>query len=98
MEARLEKEEPTSVDRKPEAAEQREVPDEDAVVKPVKGRKKRHRGKRQAAGRRGKPKELTRRDWLLPAGRCPAVQQWHGVRGTSSRKFRHKEIVDRGKK
>jgi hypothetical protein len=35
---------------------------EDAVVKPVKGRKKRHRGRRPAAGRRGEPKELTRSD------------------------------------
>jgi hypothetical protein len=23
--------------------------------------------------------------WLPPAGRCPAVQEWHGIRGTSSR-------------
>jgi hypothetical protein len=51
MEERLEEEEPTSVDRKPEVAQQREVPIEDAVVKPVKGRKKRYRGKKQAAER-----------------------------------------------
>jgi hypothetical protein len=44
-EARLEEEKPTSVDRKPEAAEE-EVPVEDAIVKPVKGRKKRYRGKK----------------------------------------------------
>jgi hypothetical protein len=50
MEARLEEKELTSVDRKPEVAEQREVPNEDAIVKPVKGRKRRHRGKKQAAG------------------------------------------------
>jgi hypothetical protein len=37
-----------------------EVPTEDAVVKPAKGRKKRHRDRYQAAGRRGEPKELTR--------------------------------------
>jgi hypothetical protein len=37
MEARPEEEEPTSVDRKPEVAQQREVPNEDAVMKPVKG-------------------------------------------------------------
>jgi hypothetical protein len=54
MEQRLEEEEPTSVDRKPEVT-QREVP----VVKPVNGRKKRHRGKKRAAGRRGEPKKLT---------------------------------------
>jgi hypothetical protein len=44
-EAHLEKKQPTSLDRKPQAAEQREVPNEDAVVKPVKGWKRRHRGK-----------------------------------------------------
>jgi hypothetical protein len=37
------------VDRKPEVAQQRELPNEDAVVKPVKGQKKRQRGKKQAA-------------------------------------------------
>jgi hypothetical protein len=35
---------------------------EDAVVKLVKGRKKRHRGRKPTAGRRGEPKELTRSD------------------------------------
>jgi hypothetical protein len=55
-----EEEEPASVDRKPEVAQQREVPVEDAVVIPVKGRKKRHRGMKKAAERREEPKELTR--------------------------------------
>jgi hypothetical protein len=58
-EARQEEEKPTSVDRKPGVAEHQEVPKEDAVVQPVKGWKKRHRGKRQAAERLGEPKELT---------------------------------------
>jgi hypothetical protein len=49
MEACLEENELTSVEKKPEMAQQREVPVEDAVVKPVKGRKRRHRGKKQAA-------------------------------------------------
>jgi hypothetical protein len=35
MEERLEEEQPTSLDRKPEAAEQREVPVKDAKVMPV---------------------------------------------------------------
>jgi hypothetical protein len=61
-EARLEEKEPTSLDRKPEAAEHQEVLEEDAVVKPVKGQKNWHRGEKQAAGRRGEPKELTQRD------------------------------------
>jgi hypothetical protein len=58
MEKRLEEEELTSVERKPEVAQQREVPVEDAVVKPVKGRKRRHRGMKQAAGQRGEPKKI----------------------------------------
>jgi hypothetical protein len=62
MKARLEEKEPTSVDRKPEVAQQREVHVKDAVVKPVKEQKKPHRGKMQAAWRRGEPKELTRGD------------------------------------
>jgi hypothetical protein len=62
MEERLEEEEPTSVDRKPEVAHQRVVPVEVAVLKPVKGRKKRQRGKKQAAGRHEEPKKLSRGD------------------------------------
>jgi hypothetical protein len=50
MEACLEEKELTSVDRKPEVAQQREVPSEDAIVKPVKEWKRRHRGKKRAAG------------------------------------------------
>jgi hypothetical protein len=38
-------------------SEYREVPKEDAVGKPVKGRKKQHKGRKQAAGRHGGPKE-----------------------------------------
>jgi hypothetical protein len=62
MEERLEEEKPTSVDRKPEVAQEREVTVEAAVVKPVNGRKKRQRSKWQAAARRGEPKKLTRGD------------------------------------
>jgi hypothetical protein len=43
-------------------SEHLEVPKDDAVVKPVKGQKKRHRDWHQAAGRHGEPKELTRGD------------------------------------
>jgi hypothetical protein len=39
--------------------EHQEIPKEKAVVKPVKGRKKRHRGRKPAAGRRGEPDKLT---------------------------------------
>jgi hypothetical protein len=43
-------------------SEHREVPNEDAVVKPVRGRKKRQRGRKQAAGQHGELKELIRGD------------------------------------
>jgi hypothetical protein len=53
-------------DRSPEEmeseVERREVPTEEAAVKSSRTMKKRHRGRRMAAGRRGKPMELTRRD------------------------------------
>jgi hypothetical protein len=42
--------------------EHQEVPREEAAVIPVRGRKRRHRGRKQAAGRHGEPKELTRGD------------------------------------
>jgi hypothetical protein len=44
------------------AEERHVVPREDAVVIPVRGRKRRHRGRKEAAGRRGEPKELIRGD------------------------------------
>jgi hypothetical protein len=48
MEARQDEQKPTSADRKPEAAKE-EVPKEDAIVKPVNERNRRHRGKKKAA-------------------------------------------------
>jgi hypothetical protein len=44
------------------AEEHQEVPREEAAVIPVRGRKRRHRGQKEAAGRHGEPKELTRGD------------------------------------
>jgi hypothetical protein len=43
-------------------SEHREAPKEDAIVKPVKGWKKLHRGRKLAAGRCGEPKEIIRGD------------------------------------
>jgi hypothetical protein len=45
-----------------DGTEHQEVLQEDATVKLVKGRKKRHSGKKQAAGRRGEQTRLTRGD------------------------------------
>jgi hypothetical protein len=84
------------------AEEHQVVPREDAVAIPVRGLKRRHRGWKDAAGRHGEPKELNRGDHgsrkKLPAGRRPAVQQWHGSRGTSSGNLGPAEIVDCGRK
>jgi hypothetical protein len=49
-----------AVKTKPEMTPKQEAPVEDAVLKPVKGRKKRHRGQKQAAERCEEPNELTR--------------------------------------
>jgi hypothetical protein len=43
-------------------AEHQVAPKEDVIVKPVKERKKRHRGRKPATERRGEPKEMTRGD------------------------------------
>jgi hypothetical protein len=84
-------------------ADHQVAPKEHAAVETGKLLKKRRRGRKPAAERRGEPKELTRRDcgsgrsWLPPAGRCPAVQQWHGGKGTSLDKLRPRKIVDRAR-
>jgi hypothetical protein len=53
MEAHLE-EEPTSVDMKPEVAQEEEVPTEDATVMPVREpKKKRHKDQKLAVAQRG---------------------------------------------
>jgi hypothetical protein len=53
--------------------EHQEVPWEDATVIPVRGWKRHHRGRKQAAGRHGELKELTRGDhgsWKKLAAAC----------------------------
>jgi hypothetical protein len=63
MEARLDEEKPTSVDREPEAAAEEEVPEENATVMPVGEPKKRRRDRRLAAERRRhKQKNSTRKN------------------------------------
>jgi hypothetical protein len=94
MEAHPEEEKPTSMDRKPEAAEEEEVPVEDAVVKPVNGRKKRHRGKKQAAERCEEPEQHTRGTCATRrklAAACRKVSQ----RATGARRRREAFKKDR---
>jgi hypothetical protein len=60
METRPEEEKPASVDMKPEAAQQEEVPKEDAEVMPVgELRNKRHKDRKLAAECRHQMKERT---------------------------------------
>jgi hypothetical protein len=94
MEAHQEERKPTSPDRKLEAAQEDEVPAEDTTVMPVREPKKKRCRDRTLATecRCQKPNRhgrmvYPRKNWLPPAGKCPAVQQWHGARGTSSRKI-----------
>jgi hypothetical protein len=67
MEARLEEKGPTSVDRKPEAAQQEEVPLQDAEVMPVGEPKKKRRRDRKMAGELRTPEENGRHpQWVEP--------------------------------
>jgi hypothetical protein len=80
-----------------------EFPKGEATVMPVGEPRKWRRVCKLAAEHRQKRKERTRgnrgsrRGQLPSAGRCPAVQKWHGEKGTSSGMFRPKELVDRGR-
>jgi hypothetical protein len=79
------------VDRKPEVAQQREVPNEDAIVKPVKGRKRRYSGKKPATGQHGEPKKLTRGDcgsWMKLAAACRKVSRRATVAWRKRNSFR----------
>jgi hypothetical protein len=60
-EADIEKIEP-DLEMMQSVGDHQEVPEEGAIEKTVQGRKRRHRGRKQAAGRRAEPKELTRGD------------------------------------
>jgi hypothetical protein len=66
--------------------EHQDIPSED-VVRPVKGLKKWGRSRKSTAGRHGG-------SWLPPAGRCPAMQQWHGEKENSSEKVEFRKILD----
>jgi hypothetical protein len=82
--------------------EHQEISKEEAAVMPVGEPRKRRRVCSLAAERRQKRKERSRgncgsrrKSRPPPAGRCPAMQKWHGEKGTSSGMFRPKETVDR---
>jgi hypothetical protein len=67
MEANIEKTVPDP-EMMQSVEEHQEIPREDAIVKPTKGRRKRRRGRKSTAGRRGEPKELTR-------GNCESLRK-----------------------
>jgi hypothetical protein len=88
-----EEEEPTSADRKPEAAEQREAPVDVAEVMPVgEPKKKRRRDRKLAAERRRqKPKTSTREN-------CGPQKSLVAARSGTSRRgkvTRHSKEIDR---
>jgi hypothetical protein len=63
-------------------AEHQDDPEEVSIVKQVKGRKKRHRDRKLAAGRRGESKELTRVDcesWRKLAAACRKMSRRSAV-------------------
>jgi rubrerythrin len=94
IEAHQEEEEPTSADRKPKMAKQREAPVDDAEVMPVGEPKKKSRRDRKLAAehRRQKPKTSTRencgpqKDWPSPAEGQAAVRKRHGIRSKPTRR------------
>jgi hypothetical protein len=91
MEARQEEEEPTSGDRKPDAAEEYKAPAENSTVMPVgEPKKKRRRDRKLAAQhRRQKPKTSTREN-CGPQRRLAVAR-----RGTSRRaKVARKRPID----
>jgi hypothetical protein len=78
--------------------EHQEFPKVEAAVMPIGGPRKRRRVRYLAAERSQKWKERLGDpggSWLPPAGRCPAVQKWHGEREIFSGKFGPRETVDR---
>jgi hypothetical protein len=83
--------------------ERQEIPKGEAAVTPVGEPRKRSRVYNLAEERRQERKERTREivdpegSSLLPAGRCPAVQKWHGVKGNSSGRFGSRKTVNRGR-
>jgi hypothetical protein len=83
--------------------EHQEISKGEAAVMLVGEPRKWRRVRNLAAERRQKMKKRTweksgyKRKLADPTGRCPAVQKWHGEKGTSSGMFRPKDIVDRGR-
>jgi hypothetical protein len=86
MEARPAEEKPTSVDRKPEAAERREVPIEDAEVMPVGEPKEiRRRDRNQRKMKKRTPEKKKNGDVLLGClGRTTFRREQCDVDGASS--------------
>jgi hypothetical protein len=85
------------------AEEHQDVPSEDVAVMPVKGLKKRRRGRKSTAGRRGEPKELNRgncRSRKKLAAACRKVSRHAGMVWRKRKLFRRtgtQEICGRRK-
>jgi DNA repair exonuclease SbcCD ATPase subunit len=80
--------------------EHQEIPNEDAAVMPVGEPRKRCRVQNLAAESHQKRTDRiwgnhgSRRKSAAVAGKCPVMQQWHGVREMFPEKFRQKTTVD----
>jgi hypothetical protein len=89
IEAHLDEEKPTSVDMKPEAVQQREVPNEDAIVKPVEEpKKKRRRDRRLAAERRRQKQQDSTRENGAPQKELAVACRKMPHRATVARRMR----------
>jgi hypothetical protein len=96
--ARLECKEPIPENTE---AEQEKVPKEQGAVKPVRGLRKRHRGRNLATERRQTPEDGSQRKLVLPAEGRPALQKWHNAWNTSlsdkARKRLHRQSIKDGR-
>jgi hypothetical protein len=93
MEARPEEEKPASADRKPEAAQEEEVPLQDAEVMPVgEPKKKRRRDRKLAAQHRRQKTETSIRENCGPHIRLVVARSGSSRRG---RVTRHTKETDR---
>ncbi|XP_023713483.1 putative uncharacterized protein DDB_G0292636 [Cryptotermes secundus] len=100
MEARQIERKPTSLDRKPEAAQKEEVPAEDATITPVGEQRKRRRDRKLTTERRSqKPKNLSRENCKPPPkkiGCRPQKDEPPCNSGTArGEEKRHKDVPSR---
>jgi hypothetical protein len=96
VEARQEEEKPTSTDRKPDAAQQEEVPVEDAEVIPVgEPKKKRCRDRKLATQHRRQKTKTSTRDNCGPQKRLDVARRGSSRRAPTNRKMSRRATMAR---